>query len=110
MTLPAADSPLLDAVTWVERLLTGSFATACAVLAVAGLGYQLLNGRIELRRAVQVVLGIFILFGAPTIVRELTGAARGGAVTAGQPGEVATPPAPPSPPPPNPYAGASVPM
>jgi hypothetical protein len=45
--------------------------------ASAGLGYSLLTGQIALRRAGQVVLGIFILFGAPALVRELTESLRG---------------------------------
>lgn len=105
-----SESALVAATNWIAGLLTGSLATSFAVLAIAGVGFGLLAGRVAVRRAVQVVLGMFILFGAPTLVRELTGAARGGAVAAAQPGEVSPPPAPTAPPSPNPYAGASVPM
>lgn len=41
------------------------------VLAVAFLGFGMLAGRIDWRTGVRVVVGMFILFGAPMIVREL---------------------------------------
>lgn len=68
---------MLTAVHWAEAVLTGPLATGLAVVAVAGLGYHLLTGQIALRRAGQVLIGLFILFGAPTIARDLASALRG---------------------------------
>jgi hypothetical protein len=62
---------LVDAVGWVRQFLLGNFATAIAVLAIASLGYLLLAGRIDYRRGMRVILGCFILFGAPRIADEL---------------------------------------
>lgn len=65
-------------VRWIEGALLGSVATGVAVLAVAFVGYGMLAGRLDWRTGLRVVLGVFILFGAPLLVRELTGAVRGG--------------------------------
>lgn len=101
------------AVRWIEGALLGSAATGVAVLAVAFLGYGMLMGRLDWRTGLRVVLGIFILFGAPMIVRELTGAVRGG--ESAVPEQIATGPIAPQPEVPqnapdnDPYAGAGLP-
>lgn len=107
---PTSDNALLAAAAWVEGVLLGPLGTSLAVIAVAFLGFATLNGQVSSRRAVRVVLGIFILFGSPLIVREVLGAVgsdRTGPLLQGQP----LPPAPPPTMPPNydPYAGAAVP-
>jgi hypothetical protein len=64
------------------------------------------------RRGASVVLGCFILFGAPSIARELVGlAGRGNDQIAAPDRSPAAPPQSPPrlPPQPDPYAGASVP-
>ena len=104
---------LASAVQWIEAVLLGQVGTVIAVLAVAGVGFAMLQGRIALRQGIRVVLGCFILFGAPLIAQGLAGLARGEAEPS--PVAIAAPPPPitiPTPPPPNPdpYAGASVPM
>lgn len=104
---------LAAATGWLEGLVLGQVGTALAVLAVAGIGLAMLQGRLAARQGVRVILGCFILFGAPSIARGLLDLARWN--TAPALIQVAPPPpsaALPSPPPPNPdpYAGASVPM
>jgi len=104
------------AIEWLDGVLLGSVATAIAVIAVASIGFLLLSGRIDLKRAGQVVLGCFILFGASTIAAGLMAEFNGSA-------PVAVPP-PSLPPPPtvpvvakaapassayDPYAGAAMP-
>jgi hypothetical protein len=104
-------------VGWLQGALLGSIATTVAVIAVASVGFLMLSGRIDIRRAAQVVIGCFIIFGASMIARGIIGGANsldGQQVSAAQ----ATPP-PVSPPPPaptslppkayDPYAGAAVP-
>ena len=59
------------AAEWIEMLLTGRLATVIAVLAVAFLGYGMLYGRVSQRRALQVVLGCFVLFGSSAIAHSL---------------------------------------
>lgn len=106
-------SALVNASEWIASLLTGSLATSFAVLAIAGVGFGLLTGQIAVRRAVQVVVGCFVLFGAPVVVRELAEAVRGDGeaapdVASGPP--LSPPTAPRQPPSVDPYAGAAVPM
>ena len=72
--LQPSASAIVSAVQWVETILVGGLATPIAVLAVAGLGFGLLEGRLAPRQALRVVLGCFILFGAPTIVGALQAA------------------------------------
>ena len=81
------------------------------MLAVAGLGYSLLTGKIDLRRAGQVVLGIFILFGAPVIVGELMAGLRGDVRAMPDAASSVAEPPPALKPPSrrDPYAGASLP-
>jgi type IV secretory pathway VirB2 component (pilin) len=102
---------VLAAVHWAEAVLIGPLATGLAVVAIAGLGYHLLTGQIALRRAGQVLLGLFILFGAPTFARELAATLRGsGQAMPDQAGAAAPPPAPTlKQEPRDPYAGASLP-
>ena len=65
--LDVSQSSLLDAALWVQHTLLGGVAISIAVLAVATLGAMMLTGRVDMRRATTVVIGCFILFGAPAI-------------------------------------------
>jgi type IV secretion system protein VirB2 len=76
------------AVQWLTGTLLGSLATALAVIAVASFGFLLLVGRIDVRRAMQVIFGCFILFGASAIASGMMSAVRR---TAGISEEVAAP-------------------
>lgn len=67
----SSQSVLPAAVRWIQGTLIGSVATGVAVLAVAFLGYGMLAGRLDWRTGLRVVLGVFILFGAPMIVQGL---------------------------------------
>ena len=68
---PGQPSSIVAGVTWVEHALLGTVATAVAVICVAGLGFAFLAGRVPVRRAMTVLIGCFILFGAPTIAAGL---------------------------------------
>ncbi|MEO7691074.1 MAG: TrbC/VirB2 family protein [Sphingomonas sp.] len=69
---PASSSSIVAAITWLEHALLGTAATAIAAICVAGLGYAFLAGRVPMRRAIAVLVGCFILFGAPTIAAGLS--------------------------------------
>ena len=71
------DSVLLAALTWIEGTLLGTLATIIAVLAVAGLGFLLLQGRLVVRHGLRILAGCFILFGAGSIVSGLQSLASG---------------------------------
>lgn len=109
---PAGSSVLVAAVTWLQDTLLGSVATAVAVIAVAAVGFSMLNGRLSVRQGVTVVLGCFVLFGASTIAAGIQSFIRGDGAARSY--ASAPPPAVPDLPPPppaasDPYAGASVP-
>jgi type IV secretory pathway VirB2 component (pilin) len=108
-------SPIIGpAADWVKSALLGSVATVIAVLAIASIGFAMLSGRIDIRRGLVVLLGCFVLFGAPLIARGLMSAAESNASPVGQappPPPVFAKPQPNRAPPTNaydPYAGASV--
>lgn len=72
---PAGSGPVLGAVEWLQGTLLGNVATAVAVIAVAAVGFMMLTGRINWKYGATVVLGLFILFGAASIVGGIRAAA-----------------------------------
>jgi type IV secretory pathway VirB2 component (pilin) len=64
---------LSSAVGWLQSALLGAAATTVAILAVASIGFLMLTGRSEVRRAARVILGCFILFSAATIANGIIG-------------------------------------
>lgn len=107
-----ASGPLIAAVAWIEGVLLGPVATTMATIAIAWLGIAMLTGRTDWRRGLTVVLGCFILFGAPVIGRALAGLTSTGVGAAPDltQSEPTPPPAlPQMPPAVDPYAGAAVP-
>lgn len=106
-----AQPVLADASGWVTAAMSGSLAIGLCVLAVAFVGLLLMSGRLAVREALRVVLGCFVLLGAPAIALGLQGMSQENA----QPGAPAEPlvveAPPPAPLPPStydPYAGASL--
>ena len=69
---PGQPSSIVAGVIWVEHALLGTAATTVAVICVAGLGFAFLAGRVPVRRAMTVLVGCFILFGAPSIAAGLS--------------------------------------
>lgn len=65
---PAGSGPIIGAVDWLQGTLLGNVATAVAVIAVAAVGFMMLTGRINWKYGATVVLGLFVLFGAASIV------------------------------------------
>ena len=65
---PAGSGPIVGAVDWLQGTLLGNVATAVAVIAVAAVGFMMLTGRINRKYGATVVLGLFVLFGAASIV------------------------------------------
>jgi type IV secretory pathway VirB2 component (pilin) len=74
---PAGSGPISGAVNWLQGTLLGNFATAVAVIAVAAVGFLMLTGRINWKYGATVVLGLFILFGAASIVGGIRSVAGG---------------------------------
>ena len=72
---PQGSGPIVAALGWLQGTLLGSVATAVAVMAVAAVGFMMLTGRINWRFGATVIIGVFILFGATTIVAGIQSAA-----------------------------------
>ena len=75
---PAGSGVLVSAVRWLEGTLLGTIATVVAVIAVASVGLLMLTGRINWRYGATVVLGLFVVFGAASIVAGIRSAAGSG--------------------------------
>ncbi len=65
---PQGSGPIVAALAWLQGTLLGNVATAIAVMAVAAVGFLMLTGRVNWKYGATVVLGLFILFGAASIV------------------------------------------
>ena len=65
-------NPLVDALNWMMGILLGPVATAVAVMAVAGVGFMMLTGRMNWRYGGTVIIGVFIIFGAPRLVATIS--------------------------------------
>ncbi|MBV7265156.1 TrbC/VirB2 family protein [Erythrobacter ani] len=85
---PYQGSSLGKSVAWMHATLFGDIAIGLCVLAVAFLGLMLLTGRVPIRHGMRVVIGCFVLLGAPTIAAGLMGA-KPAAEAARQPSPIA---------------------
>ena len=74
---PAGSGPIVAALGWLQGTLLGNVATAVAVMAVAAVGFMMLTGRMNWRFGATVIIGVFILFGAGSIVSGIQSAAVG---------------------------------
>lgn len=72
---PQGSSPIVNAMLWMQSILLGPIATSLAVMAVAAVGFMMLTGRMNWRFGATVIIGVFIIFGAPVIVAGIAGAA-----------------------------------
>lgn len=75
---PQGSGPIVAALAWLQGTLLGNVATAIAVMAVAAVGFMMLTGRINWRFGATVIIGLFILFGAASIVSGIQSVASGG--------------------------------
>ena len=73
-TTPQGNDPVTSALLWMQGILLGPIATTLAVMAVAGIGFMMLTGRMNWRYGATVIIGVFIIFGAPRLVASLGGA------------------------------------
>ena len=74
---PSGDAAFEGALGWVDAVLFGPVALSLCVIAVALVGMLALTGRLPSRQGLRVVLGCFILFGAPVIAAGLLDSASG---------------------------------
>lgn len=69
----SSEPALALAVDWLTGTLLGSIAAGLCVLAVAVVGFLMLQGRLPIRRAAAVIVGCFVLLGAPVIAGGFAG-------------------------------------
>lgn len=67
------DDPITNALRWMQNILLGPVATSLAIMAVAGVGFMMLTGRMNWRYGGTVIVGVFIIFGAPRLVASISG-------------------------------------
>ncbi|MCX9148684.1 TrbC/VirB2 family protein [Erythrobacter sp. WG] len=72
---PAGSGPIGSALLWLQGTLLGTVATTVAVMAVAAVGFMMLTGRVNWRFGATVIIGVFVVFGATTIVAGIQSAA-----------------------------------
>lgn len=104
-----SQSAIAEAVGWINGVLLGSLAVGLCVLAVALVGLLMLSGRLPVRQGLRVILGCFILLGAPVIAAGIAGAWQQGSPTPPAPLAISEQPRADLPPANyDPYAGASL--
>ncbi len=64
---PAPQPVMVNSAQWIGDVMFGQVALGLCVLAVAFLGTLMLTGRMPIRDGFRVVLGCFVLLGAPVI-------------------------------------------
>lgn len=112
MLQPSSEPVLGSAIEWITSTLLGSIALGLCTIAVAVVGLMMLEGRLPIRQGARVIVGCFVIFGAPVIAAGLMGAWQ--SERSAPPPPVAIGPDPATereePPPANydPYAGASL--
>ena len=74
---PAGSGAISGALTWLQGTLMGTVATVAAVIAIAGVGFMMLTGRMNWKYGATVIVGCFILFGAGSIVAGIRQSAGG---------------------------------
>lgn len=68
---PSGPPVLAGSSTWVEGVLLGEGAVALCSIAVALVGVLMLSGRLPIIGSARVVLGCFVLLGAPVLAGVL---------------------------------------
>jgi len=64
---PAAQPVIAQSQSWIEATLFGNVAIALCMLAVALVGFLALTGRLPIRRGLFVIVGCFVVLGAPVL-------------------------------------------
>jgi type IV secretion system protein VirB2 len=105
-------TPMVDSARWIEGVMLGEIALGLCGLAVAFIGALMLTGRLPLREGVRIVVGCFVLLGAPVIAAGFVEGGGGGIEVSTPPPPVVAPIETPRPDLPSanfdPYAGASL--
>lgn len=63
--------PMVESAGWIESVMLSEIAVGLCVISVGLVGVRMLTGRLPLRQGMQVVIGCFVLLGAPIIAAGL---------------------------------------
>lgn len=99
------------AVGWITGTLLGSVATALCTIAIALVGFSMMSGHLRIKQGARIILGCFLLLGAPVIASAIGGLRYAGNPPPPQPAAIVETPDPRGDLPPadyDPYAGASL--
>lgn len=109
--IPPSGSVVGSSIEWINGLLLGSLAFGFCAIAVAVVGLMMFGGRLPVRQGLRVILGCFILLGAPVIAAGFMGVWQEGQTPAPESLSLVEYAGPRVDPPPtnyDPYAGASL--
>lgn len=67
------DASMMQSALWIERVMLGDVALGLGVIAVAVIGAVMLGGRLPVREGMRIVLGLFVVLGAPIIAGGFAG-------------------------------------
>lgn len=70
-------APMLESVRWIESVMLGEIALGVCLIAVAFIGALMLTGRLPLHESARIVVGCFVLLGAPVIAAGFVGGGGG---------------------------------
>lgn len=73
----ASGTPMVESARWIESVMLGEIAIGLCGLAAAFIGALMLTGRLPLRDGARIVVGCFVLLGAPVIASGLMQASSG---------------------------------
>lgn len=68
---------MAESARWIEGVMLGEIALGVCVIAVAFIGALMLTGRLPLRKGGRIVVGCFVLLGAPVIAAGFVGGGSG---------------------------------
>jgi type IV secretory pathway VirB2 component (pilin) len=84
-------APITESARWIEGVMLGEIALGVCVIAVAFIGMLMLTGRLPLREGARVVVGCFVLLGAPVIAAGFVGGGSETIIMSSSPPRVAVP-------------------
>jgi type IV secretory pathway VirB2 component (pilin) len=61
------DRPFVQILNWIAVWLSGPVALGLGIIAVSLLGFAILSGHLDKRCAIRVLLGLSLVFAAPTL-------------------------------------------
>jgi type IV secretory pathway VirB2 component (pilin) len=70
---PRPAGPVESSIDWLTGTMLGTVATSVCVIAIAFVGFQMLSGKLPIVRGLRVIVGCFLLLGAPVVAASISG-------------------------------------